>query len=75
MLPPERPSMILAANSIQRLVASASITKLIVVPMRLRISTGRRPQRSDHSPSSGAANSWLMEKDANSSPIVSGDAP
>ena len=64
-----------AANSIARLCASASITKLTTVPSRLKMSTGRRPQRSDRSPSSGDAISWLTEKDANSSPIVSGDAP
>ena len=33
-----------AANSIARLCAIASITKLTTVPIRLRISTGRRPQ-------------------------------
>ena len=59
MLPPDRPSTIRAANSIARLCAIASITKLTAVPTRLRISTGRRPQRSDHAPSSGAATSWL----------------
>ncbi len=64
-----------AANSIARLPASASIAKLTAVPTRLRISTGRRPHRSDQAPSSGAANSWLIEKEANSRPTISGDAP
>ena len=64
-----------AANSIARLCASASITKLTTVPTRLKISTGRRPQRSDQSPSSGDAISWQSENDANSRPMASGDAP
>ena len=75
MLPPDSPSTMRAANSIHRLCATASITKLTTVPMRLRIRTGRRPQRSDHSPSSGAAISWATEKEANNSPTTSGDAP
>ena len=64
-----------AANSMARLCASASITKLTTVPSRLKIRTGRRPQRSDRSPSTGAANNWLIENDANNSPMTNGDAP
>ena len=69
MLPPDRPSTIRAANSIVRLCATASIAKLTTVPSRLKISTGRRPQRSDSSPRSGEATSWLSENEANSRPI------
>ena len=75
MFPPDSPSTIRAANSIARLCAIASITKLTAVPTRLRINTGRRPQRSDHAPSSGDAISWLAENDANSKPTTNGDAP
>ena len=55
--------------------ASASMTKLTTVPSRLKISTGRRPYRSDKSPSAGAATSWHSEKMPNSNPITSGEAP
>ena len=55
MLPPDRPSTIRATNSIAMLCASASITKLTTVPSRLKIRIGRRPYRSDQSPSIGAA--------------------
>jgi hypothetical protein len=75
MLPPERPSTILAANSMVRLCAMASIAKLIAVPIRLRMRTGRRPQRSESSPSSGDASSWASENDAKSRPTARGDAP
>ena len=75
MLPPERPSTIRAANSMARLCATASMTKLTTVPTRLRMSTGRRPQRSESSPSRGEATSWLSEKDAKSRPMTNGDAP
>jgi len=43
MLPPDSPSTMRAANSIATLCATASITKLITVPRRLKTSTGRRP--------------------------------
>ena len=43
MLPPESPSTILAMNSIVRLCATASSTKLRTVPSRLKIRIGRRP--------------------------------
>ena len=75
MLPPDRPSTMRAANSIGRLCAIASITKLMTVPIRLKISTGRRPHLSDQAPRSGEATSCAMENVANSSPIVSGEAP
>ncbi len=75
MLPPERPSTSRAAKSIARLCATASMTKLTTVPIRLKMSTGRRPYRSDNSPSSGDAISWPIENDANSKPMASGDAP
>jgi hypothetical protein len=75
MLPPERPSTIRAANSIARLCATASIAKLTTVPIRLRISTGRRPQRSDSSPRSGDAISCASENDAKSRPMTMGEAP
>ena len=51
--------MIRAANSIVRLCATASITKLTAVPTRLKMSTGRLPNRSERTPSAGAANSAL----------------
>ena len=72
---PDFTSTMRAANSIARLCASASITKLTTVPTRLKMRIGRRPQRSDHAPSSGEATSCATENDANSSPIVSGEAP
>ncbi len=75
MLPPDRPSTIRAANSIARLCASASIAKLTTVPSRLKMQDRPPPQRSERSPSSGAATSWLSENDANSRPMTSGDAP
>ena len=75
MLPPDKPSTSRAANSIARLWARASITKLTTVPTRLKISTGRRPHLSDHAPSTGEANNCASENEANSSPMVSGDAP
>ena len=55
--------------------ATASITKLTTVPARLKIRIGRRPTRSDRSPSAGAATSWQSENTANSSPMTRGDAP
>ena len=64
-----------AAKSIARLCATASMTKLTTVPTRLKISTGRRPHLSDQWPSTGEANNCDSENDANSRPIVSGDAP
>jgi len=64
-----------AANSIARLCATASITKLTTVPTRLKMRTGRRPHLSDHAPSTGDAKSCASENDAKSRPIVSGDAP
>jgi hypothetical protein len=51
------------------------MTKLMTVPTRLKIRIGRRPQRSDHVPSSGDATSCASENDANSKPMVSGEAP
>src|SRR5262249_35141858 len=75
MLPPERPSTSRPAKSIGTLRASASITKLTAVPTRLRMSTGRRPQRSDSAPSAGDAISWHSEKVAITSPITCSDAP
>jgi hypothetical protein len=64
-----------ARKSIVTLCAIASMTKLTTVPARLKTSTGRRPYRSERSPSAGAASSWHREKIANSRPIVNGDAP
>ena len=64
-----------AAKSIARLWASASITKLTTVPMRLKMSTGRRPHLSDQAPRTGDANSCATENDAKRRPIVSGEAP
>ena len=64
-----------ARNSIVTLCATASITKLTTVPARLNTSTGRRPWRSERSPSSGEAISWHSEYTANSRPITTGDAP
>jgi hypothetical protein len=64
-----------AANRSQRLSAIASTTKLTAVPTRLPMSTGRRPQRSDQAPSTGAAISCAAENDANSSPMTNGEAP
>ena len=75
MLPPDSPSTMRAANSMKRLCANASMTKLTTVPSRLKIKIGRRPHRSDMSPSTGDATSWLSENDANSSPMTSGEAP
>ncbi len=75
MLPPEKPSTSRATNSHGTERAMASITKLTTVPSKLRMSTGRRPQRSDSAPSAGEATSWLSEKLANSSPMTIGDAP
>ena len=62
MLPPDSPSTIRAANSIARLCATASITKLTTVPIRLKISTGRRPQRSDSSPRTGDGDELAQRK-------------
>ncbi len=75
MFPPDRPSTMRAANSIARLCASASMTKLTTVPTRLKMSTGRRPHLSDQAPSTGEANSCASENDAKSRPTISGDAP
>jgi len=75
MFPPDNPSTILATNSIVRLRATASMAKLTTVPSRLKIRIGRRPHRSDISPRTGEATSWLRENDANSSPITIGEAP
>jgi hypothetical protein len=44
MLPPDSPSTMRAANSTNRLPATASIAKLTAVPIRLRMRTGRRDQ-------------------------------
>jgi hypothetical protein len=51
------------------------MAKLTAVPIRLRMSTGRRPQRSESSPSSGEATSCARENEANSSPTTNGEAP
>ncbi len=67
--------MIRATKSMSRLCARASSAKLSTVPSRLKISTGRRPQRSERSPSTGAATNCASEKAANSRPMVVGDAP
>ena len=67
--------MMRAANSIARLCATASMTKLMTVPMRLKISTGRLPNRSDSAPSTGAAMSCASENAANRRPMTTGDAP
>ena len=75
MLPPDKPSTIRAANSIARLCAIASMTKLTTVPIRLKMRIGRRPHRSDQAPSSGEATSCASENDANSRPTSSGEAP
>ena len=75
MFPPDRPSTIRAANSIATEWAIASMTKLTTVPARLKINTGRRPYRSERSPSAGDAMSWASENTANSNPTVNGDAP
>src|SRR2546422_846474 len=75
MLPPDKPSTMRARKSIVTLWASASIAKLTTVPARLKINTGRRPWRSDSSPSAGAAASWQIENTANNKPITIGEAP
>jgi hypothetical protein len=71
MLPPVNPSRRRERNSHSRFGASASITKLAADPNRLKISTGRRPHRSDQSPRIGEATNCAIENDANSSPICS----
>ena len=74
MFPPDSPSTMRARKSMAMLCAIASITKLTTVPTRLKIRIGRRPQRSDRSPSTGAASSWQNEKMANRKPISIGEA-
>ena len=75
MLPPDKPSMMRAANSTNSVRATASIAKLTTVPSRLKIRTGRRPHRSDSTPKAGVASSCEREKDANRKPMTSGEAP
>ena len=75
MFPPDSPSTIRAMKSIVMLCAIASSAKLTTVPSRLKIRIGRRPQRSESSPRTGAAMNCATENDANSRPMVVGDAP
>ena len=75
MLPPDNPSMMRAANNTARLRATASMAKLTTVPRRLKIRTGRRPHRSDKTPSAGVAINCERENDAKSKPMANGEAP